>query len=358
MNRSVIVFIAIIAAALLLVATVLTAGQAVPPAIWFVLLLVIVVAGLLFPRITELREYERGVVFRFGKYERILDPGLRFFFPLIESLVRVEMRTQVIDITPQDVMTKDSVRVKIDAIVYTRVVDALKSITTVKDYRLAMTELMRSNIRSAIAKMNLEELLEKTEELNNELFASMKQVSQDWGVLVLRVEIQSVELPNELVQAMTKRKEALEYKAKTETEAAARQISLDILDKAASKMSDRTLAYLYLDALKKISEGKSNKIIFPLELTHLASMIAGKLGDKQAKGEVETVPQYTEIVGALQEAYKEKKKEIIDEATANVRAEIKREEAARETKATLEALKKKEIEAGAQEKKDNDRGVQ
>ncbi|PIT85440.1 hypothetical protein COU36_03250, partial [Candidatus Micrarchaeota archaeon CG10_big_fil_rev_8_21_14_0_10_59_7] len=119
-------------------------------------------------------------------------------------------------------------------------------------------------------------------------------------------EIQSIELPQDLLDAMRKRKEADEYKAKVETEAQARRVSLEILDQAASKMSDTTMTYLYLDALKKLAEGKSNKIIFPLELSHLASKLSGKMGASEKKMD------YGNVVEGLIDAYREKQKEELD----------------------------------------------
>jgi len=312
LNRQVVVFVAIIAAALALFYTMVAAK--IPVAFFLVGIALLVVVALAFPQLVELKEYERAVVFRVGKYHRTAGPGWILVFPAMEKYVVVDMRTQAIDTPPQTMITRDDVRVKVDAVLYIRVVDPKKAIVEVKDYKTAVVELLRANIRNAVGKMDLEELLEKTEELDSELHAIIEAAAKDWGISTHRVEIQSIELPPELVEAMRKRKEALEYKARAETEAAARQISLDILDKAASKMSDKTLAYLYLDALKKISEGKSNKIIFPLELSHLASMLAGKLSEKQAKGEIAEKPDYSEIINALVEAYKEKKREMIEEA--------------------------------------------
>lgn len=312
MNRQVIVFIAIIAAAITLFAFMSYAR--IPFTVAIALLVVIAVATQFFPELLELKEYERAVVFQLGKYKRTVGPGWVLIFPILEKYVLVDMRTQTIDTPPQTMITRDDVRVKVDAVLYLRVVDPKKAIIEIKDFKTAAVELLKSNIRNAIAKMDLEELLEKTEELDAELQIVIKHGASDWGVAVHRVEVQSIELPPELVVAMRKRKEALEYKTKAEIEASARQISLEILEKAASKMSDRTLAYLYIDALKKISEGKSNKIIFPLELSHLASMLSGKLTERQSKGEISEKPDYSEIVNSLLEAYREKKTAMIDEA--------------------------------------------
>ena len=302
MNRQVIVFIAIIAAAITLFAFMSYAR--IPFTVAIALLVVIAVATQFFPELLELKEYERAVVFQLGKYKRTVGPGWVLIFPILEKYVLVDMRTQTIDTPPQTMITRDDVRVKVDAVLYLRVVDPKKAIIEIKDFKTAAVELLKSNIRNAIAKMDLEELLEKTEELDAELQIVIKHGASDWGVAVHRVEVQSIELPPELVVAMRKRKEALEYKTKAEIEASARQISLEILEKAASKMSDRTLAYLYIDALKKISEGKSNKIIFPLELTRLANTLAtgGKGGETD----------YPKIAESLIAAYREQQKRAID----------------------------------------------
>ena len=215
------------------------------------------------------------------------------------------MRVQTIDTKPQQVETLDDVVLKVDAVTYYRIVDPKKVILEIKDVQNSVTKLLISEIRSAVAKMPMEEVVEKSEELSDRLYAALKEVDEAWGINIMRVELESVELPPSVVTAMHRKREALEYKGKVEIEASAKQISLEVLEKATSKMSDRTLAYLYLDALKKIADGRSSKIIFPLELSRLASVISGKMGGKQSKQD------YEQLLESLLQAYNEKQKEAL-----------------------------------------------
>ncbi len=240
---------------------------------------VLVVLGALFaaPRLVEFKEFERGVVFRFGKFNRVAGPGWILFWPAFESYVHTDLRVSTIDLPKQPVITRDDVEIKVDAIIYEKVVDPKKAVIEVKSYRDAMRELLKSQIRNTIGKMELEEVLEKTEEVANELRTVIKTATEEWGIAVVKVEVQAVELPASLVEAMTKRREAGEYKIKLETEAQARQASLEILDKATSGLDDKTMSYLYLDSLKSIANGKATKIVLPLELADMARSLGGKM---------------------------------------------------------------------------------
>ena len=229
------------------------------------------------PEVVEVKEYERAVVFRLGKLKDVEGPGWFMHFPTFEKYVRVDLRVQAVDIDPQTVISRDNIEFKIDAVIYLKVIDPLKAVTAVQDYKQAATLNVHSQIRNAVGKLSLEEIIVQTDTINTQLHQALAESAKDWGVQCVKVEIQSIEPPQALVDAMRKRKEAQEYKAKVEIEAQARELQIDILNRAASKMSDTTLAYLYLDSLKKISEGKSNKIIFPLELSRLASLLSSKL---------------------------------------------------------------------------------
>lgn len=241
--------------------------------------LAVVVLGAFFaaPRLVEFKEFERGVFFRFGKFRKVAGPGWVLFWPSFESFTLADLRVCTIDLAKQAVITRDDVEIKVDAIVYEKIVDPKKAVVEIKNYREAMTELLRSQIRNTVSKMELEEVLEKTEEVANELNSVLKTVAQEWGIQVVKVEVQSIELPPSLITAMHKRREAGEYKIKLETEAQARQLSLDILDKATSKMSDNTISYLYLESLKSIANGRATKIVIPIELSTLASALSNKI---------------------------------------------------------------------------------
>ncbi|MFA4946793.1 MAG: paraslipin, partial [Candidatus Micrarchaeia archaeon] len=222
------------------------------------------------------------------------------------SVQRVDLRTQVLDIHPQDVITKEQIRLKVDAVVYYKVTDAYKSVVEVKDYREALTQLLHSQIRNSISKLSVEDVIAGTDSIAKELHGVLANAEEQWGVAIKKVEIQSVELPKGLADAMQKRRAASDYKRKLETEAEARKIGIETVNEAASKISDRTLAYLYLDTLKRIGDGKATKIIFPLELTHIAELFA--------KNRVES-NDYARIAEQLSRAYRERQKEELDGET-------------------------------------------
>lgn len=255
------------------------------------------------PMIYEFKEYERAVVLRLGKYNRTVGPGWVWIFPTFERYLPVDLRVQTLDTKPQEVQTKDDVKLKVDVVSFIRVTNPKKVVLEVRDLNNAIVKLLQGEIRLTIGKLDLDQVIEETEEINEHLFEKMKEVEEAWGFMVLRVELETIELPPSLVEARSKAREAKEFKEKVETEASARQVALEILDKAASKLSDKTMTYLYLDALKKVSEGKSNKIIFPLELSRLASNIADTLTPDRKEGR-----KYEDILEDLKKAYLEKQK--------------------------------------------------
>ncbi|HEV8289564.1 MAG TPA: SPFH domain-containing protein [Candidatus Norongarragalinales archaeon] len=276
MNREVVIFAALIVAIISAILSGLfvfhfTAIQIAGIAI------AIVVLAYAAPRITEYKEYERAVMFRLGRYSGVVGPGLVLYFPTFDKLEPVDLRVQTIDIPPQEVVTHDNIKIKLDAVVYMKYSDPRKAIVEIKNVAAAAAQLLHARIRAVIAQMDMDEVLERTGDINSHLFQSLKEVSQDWGITVVNVEIQTIDLPPSLVEALQKKKEAIERKVTIETEAEAKQIQLDILNKTVSQMDSKTLAYLYVDALKAISDGRSNKIFFPVELSGLAQRLGNKI---------------------------------------------------------------------------------
>ncbi len=250
---------------------------------WIIALtLVILAASFLSPRLIEFKEFERGVMFRFGKFRNVAGPGWVWSWPAFENSIVTDMRVSTIDLPAQDVITRDDVEIKVDAIIYAKIVDPKKAVVEVKDFKAAMRELLKSQIRNTISKMELEEVLEKTDEIKNDLELTLKTIAQEWGISVVKVEVQSIALPPSLVQAMHKRREAGEYKIKLETEAQAKQLSLEILNKATSTLDPKTMSFLYIDALKSVANGRATKIILPLELANMARAMSDKLSVSDA----------------------------------------------------------------------------
>ncbi|MFH1780195.1 MAG: SPFH domain-containing protein [Candidatus Micrarchaeota archaeon] len=313
-GREVLIFIAIIASAIILAFALMNSG------LELITVLPILVLGILiitfFPRYNEFKEYERGVVFRLGKFSRVVGPGFVFLIPYIEKINTVDLRTQILDIKPQEVITQDDLHLEIDAVVYYRISDPRKVIIEIKDHKQAITNLLLSQIRNVVGKMLLEEVLEKTESINLDLYSTIKEVENDWGITTLRVEVQSIEMPKSLVESFKKKREAKEYKEQVETEAQAKQISIELLDRIAKNIDNKTLAILYVDALKQIASGKSNKIIFPLELSSMAASIS-----KAMKGEK---TDNAEIINNLLTSYQEARAKNFDEGVEKPKKLVKK----------------------------------
>lgn len=301
-NREAIVFIAVLA----VLATViyLVASRTVDASLVVLALVVVVALVYLSPRIIEFREYERGVVFRLGKFQRVAGPGWIIVYPAFESYILVDLRVRTVDTGRQQVTTQDNITLNIDAVSYIKIVNPKKAVLEVRDLNESLSKILEAEIRSIIGRTTLKDLIEETVTINAQLVIILKRLEDDWGFQVIKAEIEKIEIPKDLIDAQTRRKAAEEYKTKLETEATARSIAITTLDKAARDISDKTLTILYVDALKKIAQGKSNKIIFPLELSSLAQSLSGKLH----KGKV----SYDDAVEALLEAYTEKQKELFE----------------------------------------------
>jgi len=241
------------------------------------ILLLILVRLFLPPMVIEFAEYERGVVLRFGAFNRIVGPGWVFVFPLVEKYIPVDMRVQTSDITPQTVVTNDNIRLNIDAIIYLRVVDAAKAVLTIKNYRSSSISYIQAHLRDVIGKLPLSDVISKVEEINFLLRKGLQEISKDWGIETVKVEVQSIELPEEIIAAMHERKSAEQFKLAAEEKAKARELMINAVQNAAGKLTSPALSYLYMDALKKIAEGKSTKLVFPMEISRLAEGLFEKL---------------------------------------------------------------------------------
>ncbi len=258
--------------------------------------------------VVQLKEFERGVVFRMGKYERMIGPGWHFLIPFIETCTTVDLRIRTVDIKPQKVVTKDNIELTVDAILYLKVEDPVKAIVNVKDYEHSAVSYIQAHLRDVIGRMTMAEVLSNINEINKRLSEGIKEVDDEWGVAVQQVEIQSVDLPDIVVKAMHEKKAAEEQKLATKERAEASKMEIDAVREAAGKLSDPALQYLYLQSLQKIADGRSNKIIFPLELSRLAEGFASKLGMNYSKAQEKIRDRYEDLI-----AEGKKKKDAIEE---------------------------------------------
>jgi regulator of protease activity HflC (stomatin/prohibitin superfamily) len=249
-------------------------------------LLLIFALILLASSIRILREYERGVIFRLGRLIAQKGPGLILLIPIIDRMVRVDLRTVTLTVPPQEVITKDNVTVRVNAVAYFRVVDPNRAITEVENFLVATSQISQTTLRSVLGKAELDALLSERERLNIELQQIIDEQTEPWGVKVSTVEVKDVELPQEMQRAIARQAEA-------ERERRAKIISADGEFQAAEKLSQAaeifsrhpaTLQLRYLQTLLDIGVNQNSTIIFPLPL----DMVKPFLGLQESDGQRES----------------------------------------------------------------------
>jgi len=242
----------------------------------FVLIILLLV--LLFNSIKVLKEYERGVIFRLGRYTSVRGPGLIILIPILEKMTKVNLRTVVMDVPPQDVITKDNVSLKVNAVLYFRAIEPHKSILEVDDYYYATSQLAQTTLRSVLGQFELDDLLSERETINHRLQEIMDNQTDPWGVKISSVEIKHIDLPNEMQRAMAKQAEAeRERRAKIINADGELQAS-EKLHEASEIMSQNpvTIQLRYLQTLNQIASDKTNTIVFPMNIDGITKLLSGK----------------------------------------------------------------------------------
>jgi regulator of protease activity HflC (stomatin/prohibitin superfamily) len=243
-----------------------------------VLIVFAILAFYLLSSIKILNEYERAVVFRLGK---LLDapkgPGIALVFAPIDRMVRVSLRTIVMDVPPQDVITRDNVSVKVNAVVYFRVMDPRRAIVEVESYHYATSQLAQTTLRSVLGQVELDDLLSERERLNQQLQQILDQHTDPWGIKVSSVEVKHVDLPPDMQRAMAKQAEAEREKRAKIIHAAGELEASEKLAAAATVMSvePMTITLRYLQTLTEIASEKNSTIIFPLPI-ELMNLMTGR----------------------------------------------------------------------------------
>lgn len=246
-----------------------------PVTVFFILVVVL----WLINSINVLREYERGVIFRLGRLlSQPKGPGLIFVFWPIDRMVRVSLRTVALDVPTQDIITSDNVSVKVNAVVYFRVLNSIRSVVEVENYLYATSQLSQTTLRSVLGEVMLDDLLSKRETLNMKLQAILDKQTDPWGIKVSLVEVKAVDLPQEMQRAMAKQAEA-------EREKRAKIIHADGEFQAAAKLADAAqvvsrqpvaLQLRYLQTLTEIGVEKNNTLVFPLPLNLIDAIMSLK----------------------------------------------------------------------------------
>lgn len=239
-----------------------------------VAIVVVIVVLYIISSIKILAEYERGVVFRLGKLlPQAKGPGVVLVFAPIDRMITVGLRTIVLDVPPQDVITRDNVSVKVNAVLYFRVMEPQKSIVEVENYHYATSQLAQTTLRSVLGQVELDDLLSKRERLNRELQEILDQHTDPWGIKVSSVEVKHVDLPPDMQRAMARQAEAEREKRAKIIHASGEFEASEQLAQAAQKISSEPVAITlrYLSTLTEIAAEQNSTIIFPLpiELLHM-----------------------------------------------------------------------------------------
>ena len=246
-----------------------------------ILILVLIVVLYLISSIKILVEYERGVIFRLGKLlSQPKGPGVTLVFAPIDRIVRVSLRTVVFDVPPQDVITRDNVSVKVNAVVYFRVIDPRRAIVEVENYNYATSQLAQTTLRSVLGQVELDHLLSQRERLNQQLQQILDQRTDPWGIKVSAVEVKQVDLPPDMQRAMAKQAEAEREKRAKIIHAAGELEASEKLAQAGAVIAAQPVAITlrYLQTLTEIASEQNSTIVFPLpiEMMHLLKQVMGE----------------------------------------------------------------------------------
>ena len=252
-----------------------------------VIAIIILTVFFLSAAIRILNEYERGVIFRLGRVIKAKGPGLIILIPIVDKMVKISMRLVVMDVDPQDVITRDNVSVKVNAVIYFRVIEPIKAVIEVEEYNYAMSQLAQTTLRSVCGQAELDELLSAREKINSQLQEILDMHTDPWGIKVTTVELKHIDLPQEMQRSMAKQAEA-------ERERRAKIINADGEFQAANKLAEAAeiisehpiaLQLRYLQTMQEMSTEQNTTTIFPFPIDLFRPFF--ELMDKEKKGKGE-----------------------------------------------------------------------
>lgn len=240
----------------------------------FVLVVAALVAGLLFSAFNILKEYERGVIFLLGRFQRVKGPGLIIVIPGIQQMVRISLRTFTWDIPSQDLITRDNVSVKVNAVLYFRVVDPQKAVINVEDFMEATSQLAQTTLRSVLGQHELDELLSERERLNADVQDILDSQTDNWGIKVSNVEIKHVDIDESMIRAIAQQAEAERSRRAKVIHAAGEYEAAKQLVEAAQQLASQpeSMQLRYLQTLTEIASEKNSTIVFPLPVNMLEGL--------------------------------------------------------------------------------------
>ncbi|WP_076409489.1 slipin family protein [Shewanella sp. UCD-KL12] len=259
-----------------------------PNGAMFTLAVLVLFLALLLSAFKILREYERGVIFMLGRFYRVKGPGLIIVIPIIQQMVRVDLRTIVMDVPTQDVISRDNVSVRVNAVIYFRVLDSQKAIINVEDFLQATSQLAQTTLRSVLGQHDLDEMLANREMLNTDIQSILDTRTDGWGIKVSNVEIKHVDLNETMVRAIARQAEAERTRRAKVIHASGEMEASAKLVEAANKLAEEPNAILlrYLQTLTEIAGEKNSTILFPLPMDLLEGVMKKNL-DKPDKPDKE-----------------------------------------------------------------------
>ena len=239
--------------------------------------IIVIVLIVLLGSVKQINQYERGILFSFGKYSKILNPGWRVVLPIIQSYSKVDIRTKVIDVPEQETITKDNVSVRINAVIYFSVFDAGKALLQVENFRYAVSQLAQTTMRNAVGSVTLDELLSSRDKISTEICKIIDEATDPWGIKVENVELKDVALPEEMKRVIAKAAEAEREKQAVITKAEGEVQASENLAKAARLMATTpgALHLRTLSTLNDLSSDQSNTIIFAIPIEVLEAYKSG-----------------------------------------------------------------------------------
>ena len=242
--------------------------------IWIVILVVFVWIIYKYNPLLQLLDYQRAVIYRFGKVHHVGGPGWAWMWPFIESSALVDLRVKTIDVPKQRVVTKDGVEVVVDAIVYLKVKkdnqSVVNSVIEVEDYVQASQLYIVSSLRDVLGSMNLSDAISNIEVINAKIRENLEQISKNWGITIESIEIQSIDIPETVLNAMHEQKAAVQQKLGRMERALGQKAEIEAIREAAGQLDEKALSYYYIKAIENMGNSKGSKIFFPSEFSKLA----------------------------------------------------------------------------------------
>lgn len=248
-----------------------------------VIIVILIVLGVISRAVRILREYERGVVFMLGRFWRVKGPGLILLFPIVQQMVRLDLRTRVLDVPSQDVISRDNVSVKVSAVIYYRIVDPEKATIQVADFNMATSQLSQTTLRSVLGQHDLDQMLAERDKLNADIQRSLDEQTEAWGIKVSNVELKQVDLNETMIRAIAKQAEAERLRRAKVIDAEAELQASEKLAQAAQVLAraPQAMQLRYLTTLLSIAGGdKSTTIVFPLPVDLLDVFRGARLPPK------------------------------------------------------------------------------